>query len=135
MNGAKLLSLFARFAILFGAITTGCYGPFVSVAHVDEKSASVLEEEVKLYKPADLVGVAYANLGDVTATSCKNKLWDPKASESDAISQMRFKAFARHANGLIPWGCESYGTELSKNCWSSVSCRATMIHTPEQQSE
>ena len=90
---------------------------------------------MRIYKPADLTLVDYSNLGDVGAVSCKNKLWDPSPSEADAISQMRFKAFARHANGLMLWGCESYGTELSKNCWSSVTCRATMIHVAKPLTE
>jgi hypothetical protein len=94
----------------------GCYGPFVTEAHVDKASAQTLENEVRIYKPVDLMGVNYRSLGEVEAISCKNKLWDPSPSEADAISQLRFKAFTRHANGLVLWGCESYGTELSKNC-------------------
>ena len=124
-----------RFEVYRGAFTVaclftlmGCYGPFVTQVHVDKTSAQTLEDEVRIYKPADLTGVDYSNLGDVGAVSCKNKLWDPSPSEADAISQMRFKAFTRHANGLMLWGCDSYGTQLSKNCWSSVTCRATMIH-------
>lgn len=103
-------------------------GPFVSEVHVDKDSAKTLENEVRIYKADDLTRVDYENLGDSAAVSCKNKLWDPSSSEEDAISQLRFKAFTRHANGLLLWGCDSYGTELSKNCWSSVTCRATMIH-------
>jgi|SRR5271166_3162261 len=106
----------------------GCYGPFVPEVHVDPASAQTLENEVRIYKPADLTSVDYSSLGEIAAISCKNKLWDPSPSESDAISQLRFKAFTRHATGLLLWGCDSYGTELSKNCWSSVTCRATMIH-------
>jgi hypothetical protein len=113
----------------------GCYGPFVSEVHVDKASAQTLEDEVRMYKPADLTGVDYTSLGDVAAVSCKNKLWDPSPTEADAISQMRFKAFTRHANGLMLWGCETYGTELSKNCWSSVTCRATMIEVAKPVTE
>ena len=112
-----------------------CYGPFVSEVHVDKASAQTLEDEVRMYKPADLTGVDYTSLGDVAAVSCKNKLWDPSPTEADAISQMRFKAFTRHANGLMLWGCETYGTELSKNCWSSVTCRATMIEVAKPVTE
>lgn len=112
---------------LMGWYFTGCYGPFVSVVRLDDASARTLAGEVKIYKPADLIGMDYVRLGDIQATSCRNMLWDPPASEADAVSQLRLKAFARHANGLIPWGCESYGTELSKNCWSSVTCAATAV--------
>ena len=94
-----------------------------------------LEEEVRLYGPADLVGVSYVNMGEIAAISCKNKLWDPGASEANATSQLRFKAFTRHANGLIVWGCESYGADLSENCWTSVTCRATMIRVSEPATE
>ena len=88
----------------------GCYGPFVTEVHVDKSSAQTLENEVRIYKPADLTVVDYSSLGEVAAISCKNKLWDPSPSEADAISQIRFKAFTRHANGLMLWGCDSYGT-------------------------
>ncbi len=119
---------FVGFTVACLVTLMGCYGPFVTEVHVDETSAQTLENEVRIYKPADLTGVDYSSLGEVEAVSCRNKLWDPSPSEADAISQMRFKAFTRHANGLMLWGCESYGTELAKNCWSSVTCRATMIY-------
>jgi hypothetical protein len=124
-RGLKAFGVVAIAMCLFTLM--GCYGPFVTEAHVDEASAETLQDEVRLYKPTDLAGVSYRTLGEVAAISCKNKLWDPSPSEADAISQLRFKAFTRHANGLMLWGCESYGTELSENCWSSVTCRATMI--------
>jgi len=108
-------------------LSCGCYGPFVSVAHVDEASASALANTIKIYSPADLTGADYLSVGVIDATSCRNKAWDPPATEADAVSQLRFKAFSLNANGLILWGCESYGVELSKNCWSSVTCRATAI--------
>jgi hypothetical protein len=114
-------------AMAFLFTLMGCYGPFVTEVHVDKDSEKTLENEVRIYKADDLTRVDYVNLGDAAAVSCKNKLWDPASSEEDAISQLRFKAFTRHANGLLLWGCDSYGTELSKNCWSSVTCRATMI--------
>ncbi|WP_370655434.1 Rcs stress response system protein RcsF [Candidatus Binatus sp.] len=117
-----------RFSLACLCNLFGCYGPFVAQVHVDKTSAQALESEVRIYKPADLTGVNYTTLGETEAISCKNQLWDPSPTEGDAISQLRFKAFTRHANGLLLWGCESYGTELSKNCWSSLTCRATMIY-------
>ena len=68
----------------------GCYGPFVAEVRLDKQSAQTLKDEVRIYKPDDLTGIGFSNLGTVEVVYCKNKLWDPSPSEGDAISQMRF---------------------------------------------
>jgi hypothetical protein len=125
----------AALGLLSILASAGCYGPFVAVAHVDPTSARTLEVQIKIYTAADLAGTNYATLGEIAGTSCRNKLWDSRPSEADALMQLRFKAFTRHANGVILWGCDSYGTDLSENCWSSITCRGTMIYAPQPVTE
>ena len=105
----------------------GCYGPFVPISHIDPESAKELGAEVQVYNISQLARLQYDNYGDATATSCKNLLTDPSPTKEDAINQLRMKAFTKHANGLLILDCEKYGTQLSTNCWSSVTCRATMV--------
>jgi uncharacterized protein YbjQ (UPF0145 family) len=67
----------------------------------------------------------------VTVLFADLKLWDPPATNEDAIDQLRFKASRLGANGIAQVFCDSGGEfDLGKNCWSSVKCRGTAIEVP-----
>jgi hypothetical protein len=73
----------------------------------------------------------YKAIQQIEATSCRSKLWDPPATNEDAIDQLRFKASRLGANGIAEVFCDSGGEfDLGKNCWSSVKCRGTAIEVP-----
>lgn len=109
--------------------TAACgIGPLVPVVNVDQDAAERLARDVPTYRANGSEYVA-ANIGSVEATSCKNKLWDKPASEEDAIAQLRYKAMSAGGNAIANPTCHQEGTDLAKNCWSSVTCNATVLRT------
>jgi hypothetical protein len=116
-----------------GVLVAGCFniplhGPFVEVIKVDQLTAEKLKTEIPVYDRDQLKGVRYKVVQPLEATSCKNLLWDPPATEQDATDQLRFKARTVRANGLMNLSCfTGEGTSLYKNCWQSVTCNAIAI--------
>jgi hypothetical protein len=121
----KLLAFFP--ALLFA----GCVGPLVPVSKVDEGTAQELSQTIITFD-ARSTPTNTAVLGPLTATSCKNKLWDKDATAEDATNQLRLQARARGANAIGNLVCEQpEGTSLAKNCWTSVVCTGTAIKIVE----
>lgn len=116
------------FAIGLTALTLlGC-GPFVEVVKVDEKSAGTIRLQVQAYRSEQLNPSDYRVLEPVSATSCKNQLWDPPASQENALGQLRVKAQGLGGNGILNPVCGGLQpTSLTTNCWQSVTCAATAI--------
>lgn len=109
-------------------MVAGCVGPFVPVINLDQESAKNLREQVRVFDLAELQDTEYRRLGQIKATSCMNKIWDPPASKEDATNQLRYKASALGGNGLMSLICEKReGTNLLKNCWNSVTCYGAAI--------
>ena len=117
-------SFFAGLAII--TLLCGCVGPLVSVIKVDPDQARQLRATMKVYRRVDLPEGSYARLEPVGATSCKNKPWDI-ASEEDAVNQLLYKTSQLGGDGITDLICESEGTNLTKNCWSSVTCHASAV--------
>ena len=110
--------------ILFAA---GCVGPLVPVTNVDDTTASELAQSIRTFEAKTTPANATV-LGPITATSCKNKLWDKDASNEDAINQLRHHSRQRGGNAVGNLTCESQeGTSLAKNCWASVTCTGTAV--------
>ena len=129
---ASLLVLVpALLPLAAGVLVVGCiylHGPFVEVIKVDQLTAENLKTEIPVYDRDQLKGVRYKVVQPLEATSCKNLLWDPPATEQDATDQLRFKARTVRANGMMNLSCfTKEGTSLYKNCWQSVTCNAIAI--------
>ncbi|MDO8303171.1 MAG: Rcs stress response system protein RcsF [Sedimentisphaerales bacterium] len=106
----------------------GCVGPLVPVVKLDQESAKRLQKEIRVYDIAELQNKEYRRVGQIEATSCMNKIWDSPASREDAINQLLYKASALGGNGITNLTCEQQeGTNLAKNCWSSVTCYGVAI--------
>ena len=110
----------------FPLFMCGCIGPLVSVIKIDPESAQRLRATVKVYSRADLPDGSYTHLGPIGATSCKNKPWDT-ASEEDAVNQLLYKSSQLNGDGITDLICETEGTNLAKNCWTSVTCHASAV--------
>ena len=96
------------------------------VVRIDEDSRLRLSAQVQVYRVAEPINGQVTRLGPVTTTSCKNQLTDPAPTEADAIGQLRYRATQAGGNAIVDAICESQGTSLTTNCWSSVTCRATI---------
>lgn len=117
----------ALFPLAVGLLSASC-GPFVEVIKVDQRTAENLKTEIPVYDREKLKGISYKVVQPLEATSCKNLLWDPPATEQDATDQLRFKARSVHANGIMNMSCfDTEGTSMYKNCWQSITCNAIAI--------
>lgn len=123
LRGIRLLII-----SLLSIFHLSCFGPFVRVIDVDEAAAEKLKSEVKIYDSSELKNVKYERIDSIDATSCMNKLWDPPASEENAISQLRYRAVSLGGNGITNLLCgKEAGTSLRTNCWNSITCRGVAI--------
>ena len=66
-------------------------------------------------------------VGLVTATSCKNLMWQPEATQGDALAQLKVKAVNLGANAISGVSYSPDGTSLVTNCWSSVTATGTAV--------
>lgn len=71
----------------------GCVGPTAWVEPIDLKTVPVEERAaaaaVKIFETGQTAPDGLTPLGDVQATSCKNKTWDPPATKGAALQQIR----------------------------------------------
>ena len=94
---------------------------------LDEAARTRYRSEVRYYEKAPDGSTL---IQPIRATSCKQKIWDPGASQEDAIDQLRAKASRLGRNGIAGVICDDpEGMTLSKNCWSAFTCRANAIRT------
>lgn len=112
-----------RLAVLCLVGLTSC-GPGMRVAKVDAPTAAELDTTIRVFPGADVPANAKL-VGPVEGTSCKLKAWDPTPSNEKAIQQVKFMARERGGNAIAAVNCEPpLGTNLGKNCWSSIRCTA-----------
>lgn len=116
----------AKVAMLVATIfTTGCVGPLVPVVRIDNESQAQLTGQVRIYRIGENPEGTIARLSGIQVTSCKNLLTDPSPTEQDAFGQLRYRATQLGGNIVLDTICETEGTNLAKNCWSSMTCRGT----------
>ena len=114
-------------SVLYG----GC-GPLIPVVALPDMSKHQ-EDSVGIYTQTQLIGKKYTSLKSVEGNSCKNKLWDPAATKSDAIHHARYHAMKMGADGITSPNCEHsrpttvLNKALSTNCWESITCFARAI--------
>ena len=105
-------------------------GPFIPVVKMSDISKEERHQlaRVDIYTQTQLIGKKYTSLKSVEGNSCKNKLWDPAATKSDAINQARYHAMEMDADGITSLHCQDpRGTSTSTNCWESITCTARAI--------
>ena len=121
-------SALPRIVLLLALLVSlsGCIGPLVPVVRIDEDSRLRLNAQVQVYRVAEPINGQVTRLGPATTTSCKNQLTDPAPTEADAIGQLRYRATQAGGNAVVDAICESQGTSLTTNCWSSVTCQGTI---------
>ena len=114
-----------------------CVGPRVPVKNIAELP---LEERravlgLPIYNESQLVGKEYTVINLVEGISCKNKTWDPAATKTDAINQVKYWAREQGAEGVMNLQCDlPRGTTTSYNCWESITCTGQAIKlNPKQQ--
>lgn len=67
-------------------------------------------------------------LGEIEATSCKNKLWDKPSTRGDALAQLRLKALRLGANAIVSVTYDTHGRDaLGTNCWNSTTASGIAV--------
>ena len=118
-----------KIVFILAASLWGCVPliPVVKMSDISKEERHQLAS-VGIYTQTQLIGKKYTSLKSVEGNSCKNKLWDPAATKSDAIHQVRYHAMKMGADGITSLNCEDpRGTSLLTNCWESITCTAWAI--------
>ena len=108
----------------------GCVGALVPVVKIDELSPENKHavSSMNIYNESQLGAAEYQIIDIVEGISCKNKMWDPAATKTDAINQAKYWASQRGADALMNIQCEHpRGTTTTYNCWESITCTAQAI--------
>ncbi len=122
--------------ILFTLIVflAGCVGPLVAVKKIDQLPSDTkrLVLSMPIYNESQLFNKEYKIINVVEGISCKNKVWDPAATKTDAINQAKYWAYEIGADALLNIQCDSSrGTTTTYNCWENVTCVAQAIKIEE----
>lgn len=107
----------------------GC-GAFVPVVKLDElplekkqalRNVKILSSTQRLDEKAEVLGI-------VEGHSCQNKTWDPPATRTGAIEQIKYYAKEMGADAVNNIQCGGReGTSTRTNCWELISCTAEAI--------
>lgn len=112
-----------RHLVPVALLLVGC-GPQILVTDVSAPEASRLNSEVMVIEKTPPANAR--SVGSLEATSCRNKTWDPPATEENAILQLKAVARRMGGNAIANVYCEPpLGMNVGKNCWSSIRCTAT----------
>lgn len=111
-------------ASILSAFLVACVGPNVPIKTAEATGTTPFEKAnmIKIVSQND--GLKKVQLGTVSGYSCKNKLWDPDATEDAAILQLKVSAAQKGASFISKPICYSGAVSLITNCWSSYTCNA-----------
>ena len=100
------------------------YGTSSSLSPEDREAISA----VRILNLAQLDGLSFEVVGFVEGFSCQNKMWEPAASRSAAVEQLKYRAWKIGADGItnIEFGSPE-GTSLRTNCWDMIRASAEAV--------
>jgi hypothetical protein len=132
-NGVEAFLVITRqflWLIVVSSLVTGCLESFSDRIPLDPTTVADLRRQVPVYSESDIQTRAYVLLQSLSATSCKNKFWEPAPTQEEATDQLRAKAARLGGNGLVHVACDVPGlgmTYVSTNCWTWLTCHGTAI--------
>ncbi len=119
----------AIFVVVSTAYLSGC-GAMVPVKDIYSLPVDERREVMALpiYNEAQIKDRKYSVLNVVEGISCKNKMWDPAATKTDAINQAKYWAKEQGADAIMNLQCDApRGTTTTYNCWESITCTAQAV--------
>jgi hypothetical protein len=119
----------AFFLSVFAAVLSGC-GAMVPVRDIYSLPVDARREAMALpiHNESQLISRKYSVLNVVEGISCKNKIWDPAATKTDAINQAKYWAKEQGADAIMNLQCDApRGTTTTYNCWESITCTAQAV--------
>lgn len=109
---------------VLACLCIGCASGNFQTEHIDESESSL---PVKLFGAGAGPPGEFTSLGRITATSCKRMMWNPPASRTDALMQMRRQVASVGGDGITELACRESGASFIPDCWSSVQCTGVAI--------
>jgi uncharacterized protein YbjQ (UPF0145 family) len=114
--------------VLAGALVVSGCGSFVPVVKIDQQPLEVRNKAMAM----PIIGAGqkadYTVVTMVEGNSCKNKMWDPAATRTAAIEQIKFHALESGADAVANVQCgQREGTSTNTNCWELISCTAEAV--------
>lgn len=113
-----------RLVLLAGIATltlSACVGPSTKLGIVPNQQAALAQSAIVV----DAVPAGATAIGDLAGVSCKNKIWDPPATQEVALQQLKAQALLRGAKGIAKVEYRSEGTTLTANCWEAIYATGT----------
>jgi RcsF-like lipoprotein len=97
---------------------------------VEDKPPAEWRSSMRVYRASETPRDAGV-LGQLSATSCKSKPWDPDPTDEEATRQLQVDSRGMGGNAVGNVAC-GIGSALVTNCLSSIVCRGTAIRVPER---
>jgi hypothetical protein len=111
--------------LIVGLALSSCAGP-----RVQQDPPAEWRSNTRVYRASETPRGARV-LGQLTATSCKSKPWDPEPTDEDATRQLQVDALGMGGDAVGNVAC-GIGNALVTNCLSSIVCRGTAIRVSER---
>ena len=117
-----------KIALIFmaTAVLAGC-GAFVPIETVETAGLNTVSDASKIKIVDSATAKTMQPVGEVIGYSCKNKIWDPAATEKAATDQVMIVAAQRKATAITELTCSEGSVSLITNCWQSYTCKATAL--------
>jgi len=114
--------------ILVSALGVVSCGSFVPVVKLNELPLELRNKATAM----PIIGAGqktdYVVVTMIEGNSCKNKMWDPPATRTAAIEQIKFHALEAGAEAVANVQCgQREGTSTNTNCWELISCTAEAV--------
>ncbi|MEY3286058.1 MAG: hypothetical protein RL500_788 [Pseudomonadota bacterium] len=113
--------------IIFASAVLASCASSANVIAMDAATQLRLASQVRIFDSGEVPTSPVKQIGPVEGISCMRNYYDSGPSESVARAQLRFRAIEAGGNALVGVSCQAEGTSLSKNCWSSITCRGQAI--------
>lgn len=109
-----------KYAAVSLAFFLASCGPFVPVDDLTGVNPANLEaaREIPIFEVGNPPEAEHTAIQIIEAWSCKNVLWDPPATQDDALLKLKYKAFQLDADAIKEVSYATPGEHpLSTNCW------------------
>lgn len=120
-------------SVLFASVATltlAACGSFVPTVDMQTLAPEMKHavRQIVIYDQNKLQAMEYDILGVAEGHSCQNKMWDPPATRTGAVEQLKYHAWEMGGEGISNIQCGGReGTSAQTNCWELISCTAHVV--------
>jgi hypothetical protein len=127
-------------AVPVSVVAVGAAGAAIDATNpatrVDAETRAAVTARVPVYSKHDPQLAGSERIGDGSAMSCERMPDDPPASEEEALVKLRLVAEQAGGNAVILSNCDARGkVSFTKNCYTWVMCKGTIVRTPAPHGE